>query len=61
MVPDPNLDPSLHAGASEVLPGLDHFDPEKYGLPPFGDTAGAAAAAAGEEDAGPAAADTVPG
>jgi HAD superfamily hydrolase (TIGR01509 family) len=35
MVPDPNLDPALHQGADEVLESLVHFQPEKYGLPPF--------------------------
>ncbi|KAG7668675.1 putative (DL)-glycerol-3-phosphatase 2 [Nannochloris sp. 'desiccata'] len=35
MVPDPNLDSALHQGADEVLESLLHFNPEKYGLPPF--------------------------
>ena len=35
MVPDPNLDPSLTAGADLVLPSLLHFRPEVFGLPPF--------------------------
>jgi len=35
MVPDARLDSALHAEADEVLESLLHFDPTKYGLPPF--------------------------
>jgi pseudouridine-5'-monophosphatase len=35
LVPDPNLDAALHAGASAVLPSLESFEPAEWGLPPF--------------------------
>lgn len=45
MVPDPNLDKALHAGADQVLESLLQFRPEEWGLPPFDDDAGPAAGA----------------
>lgn len=37
MVPDPRTDPSLTAGATLVLPSLENFKPEEFGLPPYDD------------------------
>ncbi|GAQ81640.1 Glycerol-3-phosphatase [Klebsormidium nitens] len=35
MVPDENLDASLHHGAHQVLKSLDEFQPHEWGLPPY--------------------------
>ncbi|KAL3700610.1 hypothetical protein R1sor_018632 [Riccia sorocarpa] len=35
MVPDPQLDKSLHQGATQILSSLLEFDPSFWGLPPF--------------------------
>lgn len=35
MIPDENLDPSLHQGANEVLKSMEDFQPQDWGLPPF--------------------------
>ncbi|KOB69929.1 2-deoxyglucose-6-phosphate phosphatase [Operophtera brumata] len=37
MVPDPRLDRALAAAASLVLPSVEHFQPELFGLPPYTD------------------------
>lgn len=40
MVPDENLDPSLHHGAHQVLKALDEFQPHEWGLPPYDEEEG---------------------
>lgn len=37
MVPDPRLKPEMTKGATQVLPSLENFKPEEFGLPPYDD------------------------
>lgn len=35
MIPDENLDASLHHGAHQVLKSMEDFQPQEWGLPPY--------------------------